>query len=98
MRTEGPRRVNHPAPDAMLTIRVRDRYGSVRAPWKGRRGCSTLAAMIDFFRDLEERLLRAEVRRSPDEVGKLLASDFIESAYLSNGMCGLFRDIHASNA
>jgi hypothetical protein len=50
----------------------------VRAPWKGRRGCSTLAAMIDFFRDLEERLLRAEVRRSPDEAGKLLASDFIE--------------------
>jgi hypothetical protein len=34
--------------------------------------------MIDFFRDLEERLLRAEVRRSPDEAGKLLASDFIE--------------------
>ena len=34
--------------------------------------------MIDFFRDLEERLLRAEVRRLPDEAGKLLASDFIE--------------------
>jgi hypothetical protein len=28
--------------------------------------------------NLEERLLRAEVRRSPDEAGKLLASDFIE--------------------
>ena len=50
----------------------------VRAPWKERRGCSTLAAMIDFFRDLEERLLRAEVRRSSDEAGKLLASDFTE--------------------
>ena len=34
--------------------------------------------MIDFFRNLEERLLRTEVRRSPDEAGKLLASDFIE--------------------
>jgi hypothetical protein len=34
--------------------------------------------MIDLFRDLEERLLRPEVRRSPDEVGKLLAMDFIE--------------------
>ena len=34
--------------------------------------------MIDFFRDLEERLLRPEVRRSPDEAGKLLATDFIE--------------------
>jgi hypothetical protein len=34
--------------------------------------------MIDFFRDLEERLLRAEVRRSSDEAGKLLASDFTE--------------------
>jgi hypothetical protein len=34
--------------------------------------------MIDLFRDLEERLLRPEVRRSPDQVGKLLAADFIE--------------------
>jgi hypothetical protein len=50
----------------------------VRAPWKGSRGCSTLSGMIDFFRDLEERLLRPEVRRSPDEAGKLLATDFIE--------------------
>ena len=51
------------------------------APIFGRLGLpvrATLAAMIDFFRDLEERLLRAEVRRSPDEAGKLLASDFIE--------------------
>jgi hypothetical protein len=42
--------------------------------------------MIDFFRDLEERLLRAEVRRSSDEAGKLLASDFTE--FGSSG-CGL---------
>jgi hypothetical protein len=34
--------------------------------------------MIDLFHDLEERLLRPEVRRSPDQVGKLLAADFIE--------------------
>jgi hypothetical protein len=34
--------------------------------------------MIDLFRDLEERLLQPEVRRSPDEAGKLLAADFIE--------------------
>jgi hypothetical protein len=34
--------------------------------------------MIDVFRELEERLLRAEVRRSPDEAGKFLATDFIE--------------------
>ena len=34
--------------------------------------------MSDFFRDLEERLLQPEVRRSPDEAGKLLAADFIE--------------------
>jgi hypothetical protein len=34
--------------------------------------------MIDLFRDLEERLLRPEVRCSPDEAGKLLATDFIE--------------------
>jgi len=30
------------------------------------------------FRDLEERLLQPEVRRSPDEAGKLLPADFIE--------------------
>ena len=34
--------------------------------------------MIDFFRDREERLLRPDVRRSPEEAGKLLATDFVE--------------------
>jgi hypothetical protein len=34
--------------------------------------------MIDHFRNLEERLLRPAVRRSPDEADKLLAMDFIE--------------------
>jgi hypothetical protein len=34
--------------------------------------------MNDIFRDLEESLLRAEVRRSPAEAGKFLAPDFIE--------------------
>jgi hypothetical protein len=34
--------------------------------------------MIDLLRDMEERLLRPEVRRSPEEAGKLIAADFIE--------------------
>jgi hypothetical protein len=34
--------------------------------------------LIDLFRDLEERLIRPEVRRSLDEVGQLLAMDYIE--------------------
>ena len=45
---------------------------------KGCCSCSTVIQMIDLFRDLEERLLQPEVRRSPDEAGKLLAADFIE--------------------
>jgi hypothetical protein len=34
--------------------------------------------MPDLFRDLEERLLRQDVRHSPNEVGTLLAADFFE--------------------
>jgi hypothetical protein len=31
-----------------------------------------------FFRDLEERLMQPAIRRSPDEMSRLLASDFLE--------------------
>ena len=34
--------------------------------------------MKEVFRDLEERLLRPEVRRSPIEAGRLLTADFVE--------------------
>ena len=34
--------------------------------------------MPDLFRDLEERLLRQDIRHSPDEAGALLAADFFE--------------------
>src|SRR5882757_3278675 len=34
--------------------------------------------MLDHFRDLEERLLRQDVRHSPNEAGALLAADFFE--------------------
>ena len=37
-----------------------------------------ITAMPDFFRDLEERLLRQDIRHSPDEAGALLAADFFE--------------------
>jgi hypothetical protein len=50
----------------------------LRTLWKGCCSCSTLIHMSNLFRDLEERLLHPEVRRSPDEAGKLLAADFIE--------------------
>lgn len=33
---------------------------------------------LEFFRDLEQKLHRPEVRRSPDAVRALLADDFIE--------------------
>ncbi len=33
---------------------------------------------LEFFRDLEQRLHRPEVRRSPDAVRALLADEFIE--------------------
>jgi hypothetical protein len=33
---------------------------------------------VDILRGLEEALLKPEVRRSADEVGRLLADDFIE--------------------
>ena len=34
--------------------------------------------MLNFFRDLEERLLRQETRNSPGEVASLLHPDFFE--------------------
>jgi hypothetical protein len=34
--------------------------------------------MPNRFRDLEERLLRQDVRHSPDEAGALLTADFFE--------------------
>jgi hypothetical protein len=34
--------------------------------------------MLNLFRDLEEKLLRGETRRSPDETAALLAPDFFE--------------------
>jgi hypothetical protein len=34
--------------------------------------------MANSFRELEERLQLPEVRRAPEEVGKLLAADFVE--------------------
>jgi hypothetical protein len=35
-------------------------------------------ALFDHLRDLEERLFRPDIRRSPDETGALLADDFFE--------------------
>src|SRR5271168_3545918 len=51
---------------------------SARTLWKGCCSCYTLIQMLDLFRDLDERLLRPDVRRSPDQAGILLAADFIE--------------------
>jgi hypothetical protein len=34
--------------------------------------------MLDHFRELEERLLRQDIRHSPNEAGALLAADFFE--------------------
>jgi hypothetical protein len=36
------------------------------------------AALVRLLRDLEERLLRSDVRRSPTALGDLLADDFVE--------------------
>jgi hypothetical protein len=41
-------------------------------------GSTVLTAIPGFFRDLEERLLQSATRRSPEEVGSLLAVDFVE--------------------
>ena len=38
----------------------------------------TIVSMRDLFLDLEERLLRQDVRHSPDEAAALLAPDFFE--------------------
>jgi hypothetical protein len=37
-----------------------------------------ITAMPDLFQDLEERLLRQDIRHSPVEAGALLAADFFE--------------------
>jgi len=39
---------------------------------------SAFSAAIDLFRDLEDRLLQPDIRRSFDEIGPLLAADFLE--------------------
>jgi hypothetical protein len=47
-------------------------------PYGGQHHMEADAALVRLLRDLEERLLRSDVRRSPTALGDLLADDFVE--------------------
>jgi hypothetical protein len=56
-----------------------NRPGFARAiPLARRERVLEYCAMLDLFRDLEEKLLRQETRNSPGEVASLLHPDFFE--------------------